>query len=102
MYKIDTTFDTNSLKLLLSVIVSINNYRKTFLTAYYYIILELAASFTFVTNQLCNLAFYNCLKLSIIVKDFAKGLRATCIAKATIDFSLTKIIEEALVYLLDL
>jgi len=48
MYKTDATFNTNSLKLLLSVIVSINNYKKTFLIAYCYITLEAAVSFKFV------------------------------------------------------
>ena len=40
-----TTFNTNSLKLPLSVIVGINNIKATFLIAYYYITLKLAASF---------------------------------------------------------
>jgi hypothetical protein len=101
MYKTDATFNTNSLKLPLSVIVSIDNCRKTFLAAYCYITLESAASFTFAINQLCNLAFYNCPKPLIIVEDFSKGLRAACAAKAAVDLSLTKITEEALVCLLN-
>jgi hypothetical protein len=50
MYETDATFNTNSLKLLLSVIVSIDNHRKTFSIAYGYIISESAASFKFVAN----------------------------------------------------
>ena len=48
--KTDATFNANSLKLPLSVIVSINNYRKTFFIAYCYITLELVMSFKFVAN----------------------------------------------------
>jgi hypothetical protein len=97
MYKTDATFNTNSLKLLLSVMVGIDNCRKTFPIAYYYITLESAASFKFVVDQLSDLAFYNCPKAAVIVRDFAKGLGATCAAKAAVDLSLTKIIEEPLV-----
>lgn len=97
MYKINTTFNTNSLKLLLSIIVSINNYNKTFFIVYYYILFKFAAFFRFVANQLSNLAFNNCLKATIIVKDFFKSLRATCTAKVVFDLSLTKIINKPLV-----
>jgi hypothetical protein len=45
IYKTNTTFNTNSLKLLLSVIVSINNTRATFSIVYCYITLESTASF---------------------------------------------------------
>jgi hypothetical protein len=100
MYKTNATFNTNYLKLLLSVIVNINNCRKTFLTVYYYIMLESTASLKFVVNQLSDLAFYNCPKAVVIVGDFTKGFRATCAAKAAVDLSLTKIIEELLVCLL--
>jgi hypothetical protein len=101
MYKTDATFNTNSLKLLLSVIVSINNCGKTFFTAYCYITLESAASFKFVTDQLSDLAFHDCPKAAVIVRDFAKGLRAACAAKAAIDLGLTEITEEPLVCLLN-
>jgi hypothetical protein len=97
MYKTDATFNTNCLKLPLSVVVSINNYRKTFLIAYCYITLESAASFKFVTNQLSDLAFNNCPIAAVIVRDFSKGLRAACVAKAAVDLSLTEIINKALV-----
>jgi len=47
------------------------------------------------------LAFYNYLRLVIIIKDFVKGLKAAYIAKAIINLSLTKIIKKALVCLLN-
>ena len=101
MYETDATFNTNSLKLPLSVIVSIDNCGKTFPVAYYYIKSESAASFTFIADQLSDLAFHNCPELAIIVGDFAKGLGAAYVAKAAVDLGLTKIIEEALIYPLD-
>jgi hypothetical protein len=45
IYKTNATFNTNCLKMPLSVIVSINNTSKTFLIAFCYITLELAVSF---------------------------------------------------------
>ena len=48
MYKTNATFNTNQLKLLLSVMISVNNRGKTFPMAYCYITSELAASFKFV------------------------------------------------------
>ena len=99
MYKTDATFNTNYLKLSLSVIVSINNHSKTFLVAYYYITLECAASFKFVANQLSDLVFYNCLKAAVVVKDFSKGLAAAIATKAAINLSLTEVIKEPLVCL---
>jgi hypothetical protein len=89
MYKTDATFNTNCLKLLLSVMV------KTFLTAYSYITLELAASFKFVANQLSNLVFYNYPKSAVIVRDFSKGLGAA------VELGLTNIIDEALIHPLE-
>jgi hypothetical protein len=99
MYKTDATFNTNSLKLPLSVMVGINNCRKTFSAAYCYITSESAASFKFVTNQLTDLAFHNCPEAAIIVRDFSKSLGAACAAKAALDLGLTKIKEEPLVCL---
>jgi len=48
MYETNSTFNTNYLHLLLSVIVSINNTSKTFLVAFCYIILELVAFFKWI------------------------------------------------------
>jgi hypothetical protein len=101
MYKTDATFNTNSLKLPLSVMVGIDNCGKTFPVAYCYITSECAASFKFVANQLSDLAFYDCLEAAIIVGDFSKGLGAACAAKAAVDLGLTEITEEPLVYPLD-
>lgn len=95
IYKTDATFNTNCLKLLLNVIVGINNCRRAFPIAYYYITLELVVSFKFVANQLTDLAFYNDPKAAIIVGDFSKRLRAA------VDLRLTTITKEALVCILD-
>lgn len=101
MYKTDATFNTNRLKLPLSVVVGINNCGRTFPIAYCYITLESAASFKFVSNQLSDLAFYNCPKAAVVVGDFSKGLGAAMAAKAAVDLSLTEIIEEPLICPLD-
>jgi hypothetical protein len=50
MYETDATFNTNRLKLPLSVMVGIDNCSKTFPLAYCYITLESAASFKFVVD----------------------------------------------------
>jgi hypothetical protein len=97
MYETDATFNTNRLKLPLSVIVGINNCSKTFLVAFCYITLESAASFKFIANQLSDLVFYDCLKAAVVVKDFLKGFAAAMAAKAAVDLSLTDVIEEPLV-----
>jgi hypothetical protein len=97
MYETDATFNTNSLKLPLSVMVGIDNCGKTFPVAYCYITSESAASFKFVTDQLSDLAFHNCPEAAIIVGDFSKGLGAACAAKAAVDLGLTEITEEPLV-----
>ena len=101
MYKTDATFNTNSLKLLLSVIVGIDNCRKTFPTAHCYITSEFTASFKFVVDQLSDLAFYGCPKAAVTARDFAQGLGAACVAKAAVDLGLTEIIEDPLVCPLD-
>jgi hypothetical protein len=97
MYKTNATFNTNQLKLLLSVMVGIDNCGKTFQLAYCYITSESAASFKFVAEQLSDLAFNDCPKAVVIVGDFSKGLGAACAAKAAVDLNLTDITEEALV-----
>jgi hypothetical protein len=100
IYETDATFNTNRLRLPLSVIVGINNYRKTFPIAYCHITSESAASFTFVADQLIDLAFYNFPKAAVIVGDFSKGLGAAVAAKAIVDLRLTAITNEPLVCLL--
>jgi hypothetical protein len=101
MYETDATFNTNRLKLPLSVMVGINNCGKTFPIAYCYITSESAASFKFVADQLSDLAFYDCPEAAIVVGDFSKGLGAAIAAKAAVDLGLTKIFEEPLVCLPD-
>jgi hypothetical protein len=58
MYETDPTFNTNCLKLPLSVMAGIDNCSKTFLIAYCYITSESAASFKFIGDQLSDLVFY--------------------------------------------
>jgi len=82
MYKTNATFNTNCLKMPLSVIVGIDNTSKTFLIAYRYITLESATSFKWVKEQLTDLAFYDCPEAALICRDFSKGLRAAVVAKA--------------------
>jgi hypothetical protein len=101
MYKTDATFNTNRLRLFLSVIVGVNNCEKTFLIAYCYITSKLAAFFKFISKQLTDLAFYNYPKAAVVVRDFAKGLGAAMAAKAALDLGLTNIFKEPLVCLLD-
>lgn len=101
MYETDATFNTNRLKLPLSVIVGIDNRGKTFLVAYCYITSESAASFKFVADQLSDLVFYDCPEAAVVVRDFLKGLAAAMAAKAAVDLSLTELIEEPLVCLID-
>jgi hypothetical protein len=97
MYETDATFNTNRLKLPLSVMVGIDNCGRTFPAAYCYITSESAASFKFVADQLSDLAFYDCPEAAVVVGDFSKGLGAAMAAKAAVDLGLTEIIEEPLV-----
>jgi hypothetical protein len=82
IYETNATFNTNSLKLPLSVMVSIDNTGATFPVAYCYITSESAASFKWIAEQLTKLAFWDCPKPTLIVGDFSKGLRAAIAAKA--------------------
>ena len=88
MYEIDATFNTNQLKLPLSVMVGIDNCGKTFPLAYCYIMLELAASFKFVAEQLSDLAFNNCPEAAVICTNFTKGLRAAIAARSLCESSI--------------
>jgi hypothetical protein len=97
MYETDATFNTNRLKLPLSVIAGIDNCGKTFPIAYCYIMSESAASFKFISDQLSDLVFYDCPEAAVIVGDFAKSLGAAIAAKAAVDLGLTEITEEPLV-----
>jgi hypothetical protein len=77
IYKTNVTFNTNKLRLLLSVIIRIDNTGKTFLLAFMYYTTKSAKAFKFASDQLIDLAFYNCLKPAVICGDFFKGLGAT-------------------------
>src|SRR3984885_15808210 len=82
MYETDVTFNTNKLRLLLSVIVGIDNTGKTFLMAFMYHTTESTKAFKFTSEQLTDLAFYDCLEAAVICGDFSKGLGATIKLKA--------------------
>jgi len=96
MYKTNATFNTNILKLLLSVVVGIDNTRSTFLVAFCYITSELAVSFKWVTKQLTDLAFLDCPKPALIISNFSKGLSAAVAAKATADLEGIALTDEVL------
>jgi hypothetical protein len=96
MYKTDATFNTNSLRLPLGVMVGIDNTRRTFPVAYCYITSESAASFKWIVEQLMDLVFYDCPKPALIIRDFSKGLSAAVAAKATADLAGLKPIDECL------
>jgi hypothetical protein len=82
MYETDATFNTNKLRLLLLVMVGIDNTGKTFLLAFMYHITESAKAFKFASDQLTDLAFYDCLEPAVICGDFSKGLGAAIKLKA--------------------
>jgi hypothetical protein len=82
LYETDATFNTNVLRLPLSVMVGITNTGKTFPLAYCYITSELAKSFDFVVGELTKYVFYNCPEAAVICADFTKGLRASIAAQA--------------------
>ena len=87
MYETDATFNTNCLRLPLSVMVGIDNTSRTFPMAYCYITSESAASFKWIAEQLTDLAFYDCPEPALIVGDFSKGLGAAVAAKAAADLA---------------
>jgi hypothetical protein len=61
LYETDATFNTNTRRLPLSVIVGIDNTRHTFPIAFIFITTELAKSFKFIRECLIDLCFYDCL-----------------------------------------
>jgi hypothetical protein len=82
LYETDATFNTNELRLPLSVMVGITNTGKTFPLAYCYITSESAKSFDFVAGELTKYVFYNCPEAAVICADFTKGLGAAIAARA--------------------
>lgn len=87
VYKTDATFNTNVLRLLLNVIVGIDNTGSTFPSAYCYITLESSASFKWIAEQLTDLCFADGLEPTLVCGDFSKGLGAAVAAKATADLA---------------
>ena len=81
MYEIDSTFNTNRLRLPLSDIVGIDNTGKTFPVAFCYITSESAASFAWISEQLSEYVFYDCPEPALIIGDFAKGLGAADLSR---------------------
>jgi hypothetical protein len=59
LYKTNVTFNTNTRRLPLSVIVRINNIGYMFPMAFMFITSELAKSFKFANECLTDLCFYN-------------------------------------------
>jgi len=61
LYETNATFNTNTRRLPLSVIVGIDNTKHTFPMAFMFITTELAKSFKFIRECLIDLCFYDCL-----------------------------------------
>jgi hypothetical protein len=59
LYKTDAIFNTNTRRLLLFIIVGINNTRHTFPMAFMFITTKLAKSFKFTRECLIDLCFYD-------------------------------------------
>jgi hypothetical protein len=85
IYETDATFNTNELRLPLSIMIGITNTGATFPLAYCYITSESAKSFEFVAHQLTKYVFYDCPEAAVICADFTKGLGAAIAAKARQD-----------------
>ena len=87
IYKTDATFNTNTLRLPLLVMVRIDNTGHTFPMAFMFITSESAKSFTFASEQLTDLCFYDCPEAAIICGDFSKGLGASIALRARQEMS---------------
>jgi hypothetical protein len=85
MYETDATFNTNTRRLPLSVMVGIDNTGKTFPMAFMFITSESAKSFVFASQCLTDLCFYDCPEARVICGDFSKGLGAAIAMKAQQD-----------------
>ena len=82
LYETDATFNTNTRRLPLSVMVGIDNTGHTFPMAFMFIISESAKSFQFANECLTDLCFYDCPQPSLICGDFSKGLSAAVAKQA--------------------
>jgi hypothetical protein len=85
MYETDATFNTNTLRLPLSVMVGVDNTGTTFPMSFMFITSESAKSFKFASDQLTDLCFYDCPEARVICGDFSKGLGAAIALKAKAD-----------------
>jgi hypothetical protein len=77
MIKIDATFNTNNLKLLLMVLTGISNTGDSFSVAFCFIPSESKVSFDFVFKTLKELAWEEYPIPKVVVRDQAKGLAAS-------------------------
>ena len=82
LYETDATFNTNTRRLPLSVMVGIDNTGHTFPMAFMFITSESAKSFQFASKCLADLCFYDCPQPSLICGDFSKGLGAAVMKQA--------------------
>jgi MULE transposase domain len=82
LYETNATFNTNTQRLPLSIMVGIDNIGHMFPMAFIFITSELAKSFQFASECLIDLCFYNYLQLSLICSDFLKGLGAAIAKQA--------------------
>ena len=94
IYETDATFNTNTLRLPLSVMVVIDNTGSTFPMAFMFITSESFKSFIFTSEQLTDLCFYDCPEAAIICRDFSKSLRASIALKAKQDLFKKKQVED--------
>jgi hypothetical protein len=83
IWETDVIFNTNSLKIPLSVLIGITNTGATFPIAFIFISAESASIFRWVYEQLTSIIFYNYSLPKIVVGDFAKGFIAAFIEAKT-------------------
>jgi hypothetical protein len=76
------------------VTVGIDNTGTTFPIAFMFITSESSKSFTFASEQLTDLCFYDCPVAAIMCGDFSKGLGASIALKATQDLFKEKQVED--------
>ena len=94
IYETDATFNINTLRLPLLVMVGIDNTGYTFPMAFMFITSESAKSFTFASEQLTDLCFYDCAEAAIVCGDFSKGLGASIALRARQELSTKKLSRE--------
>ena len=82
IYETDATFNTNTRRLPLAVMVGIDNTGHTFPMAFMFITSESAKSFQFANECLTDLCFYDCPQPNLICGDFSKGLGAAVALQA--------------------